>query len=151
MSQLVIARTELEQSIQMLRAGGARGEERMVAWLGKDLLTGAGRVREVYEPEQLCKMDRFYIPPASMTALMGTLGRTRSKILAQLHTHPHEAFHSEADDVWAIIRHRGALSLVLPHFAQATTADNFLDQVKTYEFSADAHWRLVSNSCLEIV
>lgn len=151
MTRLVIARPQLEETLLKLRAGGMRGEERMIAWLGKDTLTGEAKVREAYEPEQVCKKDQFYIPPAAMTALMQTLGRTRSKILAQIHTHPGTAFHSEADDAWAIIRHVGALSLVLPHFAKTTTTDNFLKQVKTYALSAESEWQLIPNSCLEIV
>ncbi len=122
----------------------------MVAWLGRDAGAGAARVRDAYEPEQYCRRDQFYIPPASMTALMQTLARTRSKIIAQIHTHPGEAYHSEADAAWAIIRHRGALSLVLPRFAAATTVSSFLDEVKAYERAADGEWVLVSNTCLEI-
>lgn len=150
MSLLVIPSTVLEDTLRRLKAGGVAGEERMIAWLGRDAGTGAGRVRDAYEPEQHCRRDQFYIPPASMVALMLTLGRTRSKIVAQIHTHPGKAYHSEADAAWAIIRHRGALSLVLPQFATTTTVSSFLDEVKTYERAADGEWVLVSNACLEI-
>jgi len=35
-------------------------------------------------------------------------------VAAQVHSHPDEAFHSKGDDEWAIVRHEGALSIVVP-------------------------------------
>ncbi|MCQ3942700.1 MAG: hypothetical protein DPW22_05725 [Alphaproteobacteria bacterium] len=61
-------------------------------------------------------------------------------VAAQVHSHPRQAFHSLADDRWAIIRHEGALSLVLPYFAARTTPFNFGDEVKVYRFSDMAEW-----------
>jgi hypothetical protein len=61
-------------------------------------------------------------------------------VAAQVHSHPGEAFHSKADDRWAIVRHEGALSLVVPNFALDTTVSRFLDDTKIYQFSAAAQW-----------
>ena len=64
----------------------------------------------------------------------------RLKIVAQVHSHPGEAFHSEVDDEWAIVRHVGALSLVVPGFARWTTPTNFVAQAVAYELSASNQW-----------
>jgi hypothetical protein len=37
---------------------------------------------------------------------------------AQVHSHPHEAFHSETDDTYPIVTGRGGLSLVVPRFGR---------------------------------
>ena len=66
-------------------------------------------------------------------------------IAAQVHTHPFEAFHSEADDRWAIVRHVGAVSLVVPYFATTTTPDNFLDQIALFSLDANNQWIEVPN------
>ena len=66
-------------------------------------------------------------------------------VAAQIHSHPHEAFHSEADDTWAIVRHEGAFSLVVPRFAADTTLDNFLDHTKVFQFSQRSTWDEVPN------
>jgi hypothetical protein len=71
---------------------------------------------------------------------MDHLRSTRRRIVAQIHTHPGRAFHSEVDAEWAIVRHVGALSLVLPRFAVSTTPENFLDEVMTYEYSPAGDW-----------
>lgn len=150
MARLILPQPILVDTLARLRAGGDLGQERMVAWLGRDAASGGFKVRDAYEPDQLCRRDQFYIPPSSMSALMHTLGRTRSRILAQIHTHPGRAFHSEADAAWAIIRHQGALSLVLPRFAATTTLASFLDEVMTYECTREGEWVLVPNTCIEI-
>lgn len=76
-------------------------------------------------------------------------------VAAQVHSHPREAFHSKADDRWAIVRHEGALSLVVPNFAIGTMVSTFLDDTKVYRFSASAQWVEVprpelDQSCLRI-
>ena len=64
----------------------------------------------------------------------------RLMVAAQVHTHPQEAFHSPADDHWAVLRHVGALSLVLPCFARDTTADTFVEQAKVYSLTQADEW-----------
>ncbi|HEU0164449.1 MAG TPA: Mov34/MPN/PAD-1 family protein, partial [Thermomicrobiales bacterium] len=39
------------------------------------------------------------------------------RLLAQIHSHPTHAYHSEMDDEYAIATALGAFSLVVPHFA----------------------------------
>lgn len=135
MSKLSITPALIEQTITILQEGGKKSCETVVFWLGK-----GSTVDEVYRPDQKVKVDQFYLSNASMRSLMDYLKRDRRRILAQVHSHPGEAFHSKADDEWAVIRHLGALSLVLPTFAHATTLNNFFDQAATFSLSADDKW-----------
>ncbi|MGO4569976.1 Mov34/MPN/PAD-1 family protein [Rhizobium sp. 2YAF20] len=150
MMKLRCSAQSIKVSLETLRKGAFRNEERVVLWLGRDR-SDLLEVSEVYEPEQNTSIDFFYIPPESMRSLMAHLRKSRMKIVAQLHTHPGRAFHSEADDRWAIIRHVGALSLVLPKFAIDTTVSTFINDVKTFELSTENEWRLVDNHIVEIV
>lgn len=143
MTTIVCAPGILTETIACLRRGGAVGEERVVLWLARASAPAPARVTEVYEPEQITAVDYFRLPPASMQILMRRLRVGRLKVVAQVHSHPGRAFHSEVDDEWAILRHRGALSLVLPRFAATTDADNFLIEAKIYELSAANEWALV--------
>ena len=65
---------------------------------------------EAYVPEQEAEVDYFHIPPSGMMALMAHLRERRLGLAAQVHSHPARAFHSLADDKWAIVRHEGAMS-----------------------------------------
>ena len=149
------ARTYIDQSLINLREAGQRNQECVVLWLGK---RQASHIDVVccYKPIQLARADRFYIPPEGMAALQRKLRAERLMVAAQVHSHPEDAFHSKADDEWAIIRHEGALSLVVPRFASDTFTSNFLNQTKVYSFSSRATWDEVSRlqviqSCLQII
>lgn len=135
MSKLLISSSLVEQTIAVLQEGGEKMCETVVFWLGK-----GETVNEVYRPMQSVSVDYFHLPSESMRSLMDYLKRDRRRILAQVHSHPGDAYHSKADDQWAVIRHQGALSLVLPRFARATTLQNFSEQTATYSLSAADKW-----------
>lgn len=142
MTAVVFSQEVLAETIEILRRGGRRGEERVVVWLAAAGGRETALVIEVYEPDQIAEFDNFRLPAESMCALMRHLGEKRRRIVAQIHTHPGRAYHSGLDAEWAIIRHVGALSLVLPRFARTTTVSSFLSTVMIYEFSAEAEWTL---------
>lgn len=131
-----------EHIVEMLRhfhEAGLRNSECVVLLLGRRV--GAKiLVSEVWRPEQRAGKDYFEIPPRSMEALFARLRAGRLMIAAQVHTHPMEAFHSAADDRWAIIRHEGALSLVLPHFARNTSETTFLTDLASFHLSPRDSW-----------
>ena len=146
--------TVLATTLAHLREAGKRRCECIVLWLGRPA-NGVIRVEEAYVPFHEAREDMFYIPRESMTSLHAHLRKQRLMVAAQVHSHPREAFHSVADDRWAIIRHEGALSLVLPYFAAGTTLLNFSNEAKVYRFSDSAEWVEVSQSdvvsrCLKV-
>ncbi|MDA9488839.1 Mov34/MPN/PAD-1 family protein [Bradyrhizobium sp. CCBAU 11361] len=136
---LLVPREIVARTIDILRRGGAEECEAVVLWLGSGP-RGAERIAEAYRPDQIADKVFFRIPPAAMKDLMGHLRRTRLHVTAQVHSHPGRAFHSEADDEWAIVRHRGALSFVVPRFGAGSTVANFMDQTAIYRLSDDDRW-----------
>jgi proteasome lid subunit RPN8/RPN11 len=145
----------VEQTLVHLRDAGTRLQECVVLWLGKREGETI-QIMRCYRPLQRAKTDQFHIPPEGMTALQAVMRSERLMVAAQVHSHPGLAFHSEADDAWAIVRHEGALSLVVPRFAADTIPGNFMQQTKTYRFSEHATWDEIAsaelmNACLEII
>lgn len=132
-------RSTIEQTLSILKDAGRTRQECLVLWLGQRRNDGI-TVRSALRPQQIAGQDFFRIPPQSMRSIMKRLKDERLMIAAQVHSHPFEAFHSEADDRWAIVRHVGALSFVLPYFAKATTVDNFLDQSALFSLDANNRW-----------
>jgi proteasome lid subunit RPN8/RPN11 len=126
-------------TIGILQRGGAATCEAVVLWLGSGP-HGEERVLEAYRPDQVAAEDFFRIPPTAMKQLMSHLRRTSLHVAAQVHSYPGRAYHSDADDQWAIVRHYGALSLVVPRFARGTTVANFIDQIAAYRLSDDNEW-----------
>lgn len=144
-ARLEIAHMLVHETLELLREAGSRPAEGIVLWLGRrrdDII----RVEKPYVPIHESDRDYFRIPPEGMAALLRTLGDEGLFVAAQVHSHPGAAFHSEADDRWAIVRHVGALSVVVPHFARTTTAATFLTDAAIFRLSAANRWTEVSNT-----
>ncbi len=130
----------IDTTLAELRAGGREGVERVVFWLGRRTSDGNADIAEVHLPEQEAAADYFRIPPESMIAFMAHLRRSRLVLLAQVHSHPHEAFHSKADDKWAVVRHEGGLSIVVPSFAADMRAADFEAASAVFRLTSDDRW-----------
>jgi proteasome lid subunit RPN8/RPN11 len=137
----------VEQTILALQASGRRRQEGVVLWLGHRS-EKYDNIVEVFEPMHRADVDYFHIPPQGMNQLLQHLGTTGTAIVAQVHSHPGRAFHSRADDEWAIVRHVGALSIVLPQFASSVTLENFKELGAFFRLSAANVWQPVSDGNL---
>lgn len=137
-----ISHDGIVHTLRHLQEAGQRGIECIVLWLGREEGSMI-YVEQVRLPAQMARADVFRIPPASMRALLTELSAKQLMIAAQVHSHPFEAFHSKADDAWAIVRHLDALSLVVPDFALKTTPASFARDTKTFRLTADNRWREV--------
>lgn len=138
-STIFIPPPGIAQTLQSLQRSGQRRQEGIVFWLGRR----SGEridIAEVYEPAHEANADYFHIPPRSMQALQEELRTKRLMIAAQVHSHPMEAFHSRADDTWAVIRHVGAVSIVLPYFAANTSMDSFFEDAAIFQLNATNRW-----------
>jgi proteasome lid subunit RPN8/RPN11 len=148
MLPVIVSQRCVVETIAILQEAGSRSSERVVMWLGSRN-ADAIEVKEVYVPEQQADFDFFHIPPEGMQSLLSKLCQKRLMIAAQVHSHPGEAFHSEADDVWAIVRHAGALSLVLPHFALNTKIKSFKTDAAVFVLSSANQWEEVASPAIE--
>lgn len=139
MSKVFCKRQHIEETLKHLQEAGQRGNECVVLWFGRESPMGI-EIEAVCRPAQVAGADIFRIPPPAMREIIGILAQHGWMIAAQVHSHPHEAFHSLADDKWAIVRHENALSLVVPYFAARTTAFSFMQDQKTFKLSAGNRW-----------
>jgi hypothetical protein len=105
---------------RFLRTAGLRGHEGLALWCGKaaadvfevtDLLIP--RQRGVRTSEGVCAI----VDSNEMHRINVELYNTGLRIIAQVHSHPTHAYHSDMDDEYAIANTVGALSLVVPDFA----------------------------------
>ena len=148
---LKLRESQVTESLAVLQESGRQGCEGIVLWLGRRY--GADvEVVEVYRPIHQAREDMFLIPSEGMRALHAKQREGRLFVAAQLHSHPGQAFHSAADDRWAIVRHAGALSLVLPTFALNTSPQSFFKDLKVYRMTIENRWievppREVNESC----
>jgi proteasome lid subunit RPN8/RPN11 len=139
MIPLTCTREIVNDTLSAIWESGARNSEVLILWIGKRG-DGVAAVHEAYVPPQIADLDYFRLPEAEMSEIIGQLRARKLFIVAQVHSHPGPAFHSEADDRWAIVRHRGAQSIVVPRFGRGVTVENFLRQIAAYALTADDQW-----------
>ena len=130
----------VRETLLALQKAGQDGNEGIVLWLGNRFGGDAGTVQAAYVPLHQAEKDRFWIPYEGMEALMARLRDDRLALLAQVHSHPGRAFHSEADDRWAIVRYAGALSIVAPSFARQTSPETFTQHCAFFQLTSNDTW-----------
>jgi proteasome lid subunit RPN8/RPN11 len=63
------------------------------------------------------------------------------QLIAQIHSHPGEAYHSDTDDAYPIVTVAGGISIVVPNFA---TGGLKLSEWAIYRFIPDRGWTPLS-------
>jgi hypothetical protein len=115
-------------TIEALQEYGSEGLEGLVLWLGSVEGTFA-RVSRAIVPEQNPIRSEsgvgYFVEGATLFDLNRALSTTGLRLIAQVHSHPGEAYHSDADDRYAIVTAEGGLSLVVPNFGRAPLDPNF--------------------------
>lgn len=113
---LSISNAGLEFTRHQLRSLSAGTREAMVVWAGQPHAGGA-LVTHVITPEVQARYDHLTVPSASRAELAMYLRREGLLLFADLHTHPTEAFLSEADRARPLSARRGFYAIVVPDFA----------------------------------
>ena len=124
-----IGRSTIEKMLKTMREFGSHGCEVLVLWLGEtDPINGHAVVDQAYVPRQkpISSEDGvgYFVAGETLFQLNRDLSETGLRLIAQVHSHPCEAYHSEADDRYAIVTAQGGLSLVVPNFGHAPADPN---------------------------
>lgn len=110
----------VDETQDFLRRCGELGREGVVLWAGRR--EGIEyRVSHAYVPVQRAIRTKegigYVVEGEELRRLAEWLSECQLTLLAQVHSHPTEAYHSDTDDELAIITKLGGLSLVVPDFA----------------------------------
>jgi Prokaryotic homologs of the JAB domain len=123
-TQVDVPRAVIDDTLKTMRAFGAKGWEVLVLWLGQvDPHAGTANVRVAFVPRQkpIASEDGvgYFVASDTLFQLNKALSETGLRLIAQVHSHPTEAYHSDADDRYAIVTADGGFSLVVPDFGDA--------------------------------
>jgi len=72
----------------------------------------------VFAPDARTTAGSFHVRPRAMLSCMQAAARFELQVVAQVHTHPGQAYHSDGDVEGAKIRYPGYASLVLPEYGR---------------------------------
>jgi len=118
-SHVTIPYMELEKVYMHLRESGARGVE------GVALFTGVRNgdsfeVKSAIIPTQKAFNHDggllYTVEEEELYRINVWLYRNKQQLIAQIHSHPSMAYHSETDDKYPIVTTIGGFSIVVPNF-----------------------------------
>jgi proteasome lid subunit RPN8/RPN11 len=106
-----------------LRDAGDYGYEAVAFWAGEITNVGIAVAHTACVPRQIsARSDSGLLVSISGEDLFHMnvrLHQNNLQLIAQIHSHPGSAYHSETDDDLAVMTQIGGLSIVVPDFAQA--------------------------------
>lgn len=109
-----------ERSQSSLRSAGRSGNEGLVLWSGVQegesftiRTVTVPRQRAIRSADGVCVV----VDGDALHQFNVETYRRGERLIAQVHTHPGRAYHSEMDDRYAVVTAPGGLSLVVPDFA----------------------------------
>lgn len=119
-SKLRVPRSVIVSTWKSLRSYGAQGFEGFVLWLGR-LEGPLANVEVALVPPQSSIRGEdgvgYFVTSETLFQINRELHRTGLRLIAQVHSHPTEAYHSPTDDAYAVVTTEGGYSIVVPHFA----------------------------------
>ena len=139
-----VQRRVLAESAQALKDIGGGVKEAVILWQGRVLDETIAEITRLIVPRQVTGPLHFNVPLVERLRILREIAAVREFIVVQLHTHPREAFHSEADDTMAITKHTGAVSIVIPDFG--TRWDGDLSDTAIFIHRGGAKWRALSRA-----
>jgi hypothetical protein len=139
--RIVISEAATTETQRFLRLVGQRGHEGLVLWCGRESQPTVFEISHILVPRQ-----RAVKTPDGVCAIVEgdelhrinmELYESGLRLIAQVHSHPTDAFHSDTDDDYAIVNTVGCLSLVVPDFA---VRDFALRDCAIYRLEPTGRW-----------
>jgi proteasome lid subunit RPN8/RPN11 len=111
----------IEAAYEHMRKAGQRRVEGVALFAGKE----NGEVFQI-ERTIIPKQEAMSLEEGWLYAVDGDelhkinvwLYENKMSLMAQIHSHPSEAYHSQTDDAYPIVATVGGLSIVVPNFAR---------------------------------
>jgi hypothetical protein len=142
--KFVVPRQVIRDSLAFFRLKGQLDKEGVVLWPAF-VSAGIATISSIIVPRQIATRLSFRIPPGETFPILAQIAEVGMVIPIQVHSHPNEAFHSEADDRWAFVRHSGAISIVVPDFG-AIEEREFDGRTAFFRLNSGGVWQEMTKS-----
>ncbi|MCL5405872.1 MAG: hypothetical protein M1398_03995 [Deltaproteobacteria bacterium] len=118
-SRVSILTEVLTETLYALRTFGKSKNEGLVLWLGQIEGYQARITHSLVPPQKSIQSEDgvgYIVTEKTLLEISRFLNQKKLKLIAQVHSHPGRAYHSSADDRYAIVTKEGGFSLVVPNF-----------------------------------
>jgi hypothetical protein len=120
---------------------GQQGLEAFALWAGSKIDAQTFEVKSLYIPAQSGYKTRegvcVTVSGEALHKLNLWLYEHEMELIAQIHTHPTDAYHSDTDDAYPIVATVGAFSIVIPDFAARPFS---WEEVAVYRLAPQQRW-----------
>lgn len=147
--KVFIPKEFLESIYEEFRETGLEGYERLALLAGKKAGKEFTVTHLLFPKQELFRTATgvgFYVRGEELERIGDWLYENSCSLIAQLHSHPNEAYHSEADDELCIITSTGGLSIVIPDYGQR---DQYLEQSAFYRLLPGQGWAELSATTIQ--
>jgi proteasome lid subunit RPN8/RPN11 len=138
--EIRVPRDVVEAIQQHLREAGSTHREGVAFWAGQ-IAAEVFEVHAALVPAQIQTRSEegvaVMITGDELFRMNVWLHRNHMTVVAQLHSHPGEAYHSDTDNDYSIVTQAGGLSIVVPDFARGPFS---LDSAAVYRLDAQGAW-----------
>lgn len=138
------------QTQEHLQKMGKLGHEGIALWVG-EFFNDSFIIKTTLIPRQiLVKTDTgvcYYVDADELYKINVWLYKNRMTLIAQIHSHPSEAYHSLTDDTFPIVTTIGGFSIVVPDYARKTIA---LDECAVYRLLTNGWNRITPAETIKI-
>lgn len=152
---IILSKEHLTRAYNFLKDTGLQGAEGICLFGGK-MVDNSFFVKVIIIPRQtgyIMEQGLMYaVDSDELLRLSLWLYENDMQLIAQIHSHPTVAYHSEADNRFPIVDSIGGVSIVVPNFA---TGNISLNEAAIYRLSINKSWERLSekevNSLFKIV
>jgi len=115
-----LPKKKIAKANKLMRYAGGKGVEGMELFAGKQDWNKYQGFETIITKQKSYKFEFFLMYAVNANELHRInewLYKNRVSIIAQIHSHPNEAYHSETDEQFPILATIGGISIVVPRFA----------------------------------
>lgn len=134
MKQTFVSKEILDKTFEFLQNLGKQELEAHALWIGKEE-NEIFKIKDVIIPKQENGVIEFEVESEEVHRINVMTNKKGLQLIAQIHTHPSIAFHSDTDDEGAILYLPDSLSIVIPNFGFIDKKNT--DQWKVYCFDGN--------------
>ena len=143
--QITISQNDFVKTIKQFQIAGLEFKENIAYWIGE--LDGVdAKISNVIFAEDYPEFENNQysakVPLQSTFMIAEQIHKSKGILIAQIHSHPIEAFHSWIDDERPISHRKGLISIVVPYFGKDV---HDFSKCKIYEYLGGGKWDELSD------
>jgi hypothetical protein len=148
--KIILPKSCADEAVRSLFRAGTRRVEGVALWAGVKESESTFHIKRTIIPKQTAgniESGLIYVVEGDeLHRISLELFDNGLQLIAQIHSHPGAAYHSETDDAYPIVTVVGGISIVVPNFAIGGVK---LNEWAVYRLMPDTNWHELNEGTKE--